>query len=85
MITVHGCGTVTITVVAEETEQYNKATASYQITINQANQVISFEKGETVEVTFNDNDNKFSNLASTNVEDDVAVTYEIGSGDRGTP
>ena len=80
-------GTVTITASATETEQYKGATEFYTITINKAKQTISFEKGEKVEVTFNDNENKFSNTASSNatngdVEDkkDIEVLYSIASG-----
>lgn len=80
-------GTVTITATAVETEQYAEASSSYTITINKAKQTISFEKGEKVDVTFNDNDNKFSNTASskaTNGDDEdkknVEVLYSIASG-----
>ena len=79
-VTALKAGKVKIYAVAKETEQYNAAEAFYEITINKANQVISFEKGNKTEVTFNDNGNKFSNTASTNSEDDVTVTYEIESG-----
>ncbi len=84
---VHKSGTVTITATAAESEQYAEASSSYTITINKAEQTISFEKGEVVEVIFNDNQNNFSNIASSNAttgdEDDrkdIVVTYSIESG-----
>ena len=80
-------GTVTITVTAAATEQYAEASSSYTITINKAQQTISFEKGDKVEVTFNDNENKFSNTASSNATkgdevDKAGITplYSIVSG-----
>lgn len=80
-------GTVTITATAAATEQYAEASSSYTITINKAKQTISFEKGDKVDVTFNDNENKFSNAASSNAtkgdEEDkknIDVLYSIASG-----
>ena len=80
-------GTVTITATAAATEQYVEASSSYTITINKAKQTISFEKGDEVDVTFNDNENKFSNAASSNAtkgdEEDkknIDVLYSIESG-----
>lgn len=80
-------GTVTITATAAATEQYAEASSSYTITINKAKQTISFEKGDKVDVTFNDNENKFSNTASSNAtkgdEEDkknIDVLYSIASG-----
>ncbi|MCQ2455521.1 MAG: Ig-like domain-containing protein [Clostridia bacterium] len=80
-------GTITVTATAGETEQYEETTDSYTITINKAKQTISFEKGATVEVVFNDNENKFVNPASsvptTGDEDDkkdIEVLYSVASG-----
>ena len=82
-----GITTITITATAEETEQYAGASNTYTITINKAKQTISFEKGDKVDVTFNDNENKFSNAASSNAtkgdEEDkknIDVLYSIASG-----
>lgn len=84
---IHKSGTVTITATAAATEQYAQAIASYTITINKAAQTIGFEKGENVDVTFNDNENQFSNPASSNAtngdaEDkkDIEISYSIVSG-----
>jgi len=80
-------GTVTITATAAATEQYAEASSSYTITINKAKQTISFEKGEEVNVTFNDNENKFSNTASSNAtkgdeidKEGITPLYSIVSG-----
>ncbi len=80
-------GTVTITATAAKTERYDEASSSYTITINKAKQTIGFEKGEKVEVTFNDNENKLSNTASSNAtegdeadKEGIDVLYVIAAG-----
>ena len=78
-------GTVTITATAIQTEQYNSASVSYSITILKAEQDILFEKGKTPEITYNDNGNIFTNIATneliSNGEVGLLATYSIESGE----
>jgi len=84
VVTILKSGTVTITASAESTEQYDAASASYDLTINKAAQVVSFAQGTAIEVTFNDNDNKFVNPATSNAveagEADITIEYAVVSG-----
>ncbi len=77
-------GTVEITAKAKETNQYKEASASYSLTIKKAEQGITFELGSTPETTFNVNDNKYINAATTNAiaagEDDIDCVYSVVSG-----
>ena len=86
---IHKAGTVTITATAKETDQYKSATASYTITINKAEQSISFEKGSldaeskaiVVETTFNVDGNHFSNVAVSDQQGkEIDTVYTIASG-----
>ena len=84
---IHKSGTVIITAIAEETTQYLKAVSSYEITIQKAPQPITWSRGELVQVTFNDNQNRFENVATSNAtrgddndKKDIVVTYSIVSG-----
>ena len=74
-------GTVTITATAMQNDEYFEASKSYTITVNKADQKITFEKGDAVSQTYNDNGNKYKNTATTNaVADDITATYSIVSG-----
>lgn len=78
-------GPVTITATAAETDQYASASEHYDITINKADQTISFQNNnKVITVTFNDNNNMFSNKATSNAtengESDIRVLYTIASG-----
>ena len=84
---IHKSGRVTITATAAETEQYAQAAVSYEIMINKADQTISLEKGEQIVVTFNDDNNQFSNPSSSNAttgdaddRKDITVRYSVDSG-----
>lgn len=79
-------GTVTITATALQDEKYNSASASYTITINKAQQVITFEKGTyttdgyVVETTYNAVDNHFTNPAKSNKNiKDCVYSVSFGS------
>ena len=77
-------GTVTITATAKATEQYKASSASYTLTINKANQVVSFALGTAPTATFNLNDNKFVNAATSSAvvagESDISCVYSIATG-----
>ena len=86
---IHKSGTVKITATAETTEQYNGDSDSYTITINKANQVIAFEKGEEPNITFNDNENIFENAAFSNATNgdaddkkNIDILYSIVDGEE---
>lgn len=87
-LTVFKAGTVTITAAAEGTEQYSKASASYTITINKAEQTVTFDRGKEPEVTFNDNGKAFINTAVTNAtekgEIGISAFYSIVGGEEFT-
>mgnify|MGYP003291300515 CR=1 FL=1 len=46
-------GTVTITATAEQTDEYFEASKSYTITVNKANQTITFANGDSVKQEYN--------------------------------
>ncbi len=74
-------GTTTIRVSAAEDDCYLSAETSYEIEVIKATQTLSFEKGKTPSVTFNDNGNVFLNEAESNAdfaqEQDLVISYEI--------
>lgn len=72
-------GTVTITATKEADDNYEEATASYTITVSKKSQVITFENGTEVNVTFNDNNNEYTNTATSNASG--TPTYSVESGD----
>ena len=71
-------GTVTITATKEADDNYEEATASYTITVSKKSQVITFENGTEVNVTFNDNNNEYTNIATSNAGG--TPTYSVVSG-----
>lgn len=85
-LNIYKAGTITITAVAKEDDWYKSATAAYTVTINKATQTADFEKSGEVEITFNDNDNKFVNSASTSAilqgENDIFPFYSISVGEH---
>ncbi len=78
---IYKAGEVTITATAVETSKYLEATASYTVIINKASQTITFDKGQDIEIAYNDNGNIFINSASTDAaDDDITVTYAVING-----
>lgn len=78
-VTAKKAGEVEITATIEETEKYAEAIAPYSLVINKAQQKITFANGNTPVVTFNDNDNKFINEASSDAVN-VSVSYSVKDG-----
>lgn len=62
-VTIIKPGTVTIKAEAAESDYYSKAVQTYELTINKVYQTISFDKGTTPAIKFNDNNNIFINEA----------------------
>lgn len=83
-LTIKKAGTVKITATAAKSDQYNEASKEYTITINKANQTVSFELGKNPTTTFNVNDNNYINKATTNAidagENDITCIFSIASG-----
>lgn len=76
VVTAVNLGTATITATVEGDDWYNQTRVSYKITVGKADQEITFKNGDAPTVTFNDNNNEFSNPASTNItEDGITVSY----------
>ncbi len=83
-LTIKSSGTVTVKAVREEDEQYKSASATYQLTINKANQSgFSFANPNPSSVTFDILNTQFQNIASGG-QSSQAVIYSIASGDAAT-
>ena len=75
-------GSVTITATAAEENGYSSVSAKYALRVGQMTQTITFEKQDIQTVKFNENDNKYSNKASTSATDatDITAEYSVDSG-----
>ena len=73
VVTIRGAGTTTITATAAATTNYNAGSKTYQLTVNKANQTVTFDDKAPF-FKFDYGEEGFSNIASSST-DEATISY----------